>query len=154
MGRSLLLAETIINGQVVVISTSHLESLDTAEYRKKQMDIAFPILKQFKNSMLMGDFNFDSRWPNEQAGIDPNFDDIYLTLNHGVESFTMPADEYFSASRLDKIVVNKSSYFKPETINIIGRFPIPSFSGQDIMLVEQDRKVRTPSDHYGLYATF
>jgi len=47
------------------------------------MDIAFPILKLFKNSMMMGDYNFDSTWLSEQACIDNAFDDIYLSLNNG-----------------------------------------------------------------------
>jgi len=34
MGRSLLMAETIINAEPVLISTAHLESLESAEYRK------------------------------------------------------------------------------------------------------------------------
>jgi hypothetical protein len=118
------------------------------------MDISFSILKLFNNSMLMGDYNFDSSWKNEQACIDPSFDDIYLTLNQGLESFTMPASGRFGRSRLDKIVVNKSSSCKPESISIIGRFPIPSCAGQNIMEVEEDQVVRTPSDHYGLYAVF
>jgi len=83
MGRSLLIAETIINGEPFVVSTVHLESMASAPYRKAQMDISFSILKLFNNSLLMGDYNFDSSWKNEQACIDPGFDDIYLTLNHG-----------------------------------------------------------------------
>ena len=83
MGRSLLIAETIINGERFVVSTAHLESMNSAQYRKAQMEISFSILKLFNNSMLMGDYNFDSSWKNEQACIDPGFDDIFLTLNHG-----------------------------------------------------------------------
>ena len=83
MGRSLLIAETIINGERFVVSTAHLESMNSAQYRKAQMEISFSILKLFNNSMLMGDYNFDSSWKNEQACIDTGFDDIFLTLNHG-----------------------------------------------------------------------
>jgi endonuclease/exonuclease/phosphatase family metal-dependent hydrolase len=82
MGRSLLVAETIINGEPFVVSTVHLESMASAPFRKAQMEISFPILKLFNNSMLMGDFNFNSSWKNEQACIDPGFDDIFLTLNN------------------------------------------------------------------------
>lgn len=55
----------------------------------------------------MGDFNFDSSWTNEQASIDPDYDDIYLTLNNGVETFTMAKTPSFPAWRPDKILVNK-----------------------------------------------
>lgn len=47
------------------------------------------------NGFLMGDFNFDSSWKNEQANISKDFDDIYLTLNDGVESYTMPKNPLF-----------------------------------------------------------
>ena len=71
MGRSLLLCETMINGQPLIVGTVHLESLSNAVQRKKQMDIAFPVLKAIDNSFLMGDFNFNSTWKNEQESIDP-----------------------------------------------------------------------------------
>jgi hypothetical protein len=93
------------------------------------MNTSFPILKTVNNSMLMGDFNFDSSWKAEQAAIDPSFDDIYLTLNNGIESPTFPPSDGFPASRLDKIVCNKSSSWLPTQIYIIGRFPTPSFKG-------------------------
>jgi endonuclease/exonuclease/phosphatase family metal-dependent hydrolase len=65
MGRSLLLAETIINGEPIIVATSHLESLESPEERKLQMDTAFPLLKTVDNSFIMGDFNFDSSWTAE-----------------------------------------------------------------------------------------
>ncbi len=57
----------------------------------------------------MGDFNFDSSWKKEQANIDPEFDDIFLTLNAGSEGFTMPACGRCPPWRPDKIVAKKSS---------------------------------------------
>jgi len=84
MGRSLLVAETIINGEPILVSTVHLESLGSAEYREMQMNISYSNLKLVNNSMLMGDFNFDSTWKSEQACIDIyGFDDIFLSLNQG-----------------------------------------------------------------------
>ena len=65
MGRSLLLCETQINGKPLIISTVHLESLENADIRKMQMEIAFPIVKTVDDSMMMGDFNFDSSWKEE-----------------------------------------------------------------------------------------
>ena len=79
--------------------------------------------------MIMGDFNFDSSWKSEQACIDSSFDDIFVTLNQGKEIFTMPASESFPPWRPDKIIVNKSSLWTPTSINIINRFPTPSFTG-------------------------
>ena len=76
------------------------------------VDVAFPILKHVDNSFMLGDFNFHSGWKAEQAGIDPEYDDIYLTLNNGVESFTMAKTPSFDACRLDKILARKSSSWK------------------------------------------
>ena len=54
------------------------------------MNIVFPLLKTVNDSFMMGDFNFDSSWTSEQENIDKDFDDIFLTLNDGKESYTMP----------------------------------------------------------------
>lgn len=60
----------------------------------------------------------------------------------------------FSPWRPDKILANKSSNWIPKSIDIIGRFPIPSFSDEKVEDTRLDSKVRTPSDHYGLVAVF
>jgi endonuclease/exonuclease/phosphatase family metal-dependent hydrolase len=65
MGRSLLVGEAIINNEPIIVATSHLESLDTAQVRKGQMNEAFPIIKSVPNAFMMGDFNFDSSWQDE-----------------------------------------------------------------------------------------
>lgn len=57
----------------------------------------------------MGDFNFDSSWKLEQANINEEYDDIYLTMNNGEETFTMAKTPLFPAWRPDKILVKKSS---------------------------------------------
>ena len=95
MGRSLLICETLINNQPLAVATVHLESLANKYYREVQLSLSFKILAPFNNAMLMGDFNFDSSW-EEQANIDKEYDDIYLTLNNGVESFTMPKTPKFA----------------------------------------------------------
>eukprot|EP00347_Sterkiella_histriomuscorum_P019482 403341465 len=154
MGRSLLLAECQINDQPVIVATSHFESLNNQEIRKQQLEIAQPLVSLVDNGFLMGDFNFDSSWRSEQANIDKEFEDIYLTLNQGVESFTMPKTPEFPQWRPDKILVKKSSKWKPKSIDIIGRFSIPSFKLEDPLQIQVDQKVRTPSDHYALFTVF
>ena len=109
MGRSLLICETLINQKPLAVATVHLESLNNAQCRVEQMRIAFEVLNMFEDAMLMGDFNFDSSWTKEQTAIDKNFDDIYLTLNDGVETFTMPKNPRFNAWRPDKILLKRSS---------------------------------------------
>jgi len=154
MGRSLLVCETVINNQPVVVATSHFESLDNPKVRASQMQEAFKVLSKYPNSFLMGDFNFDSSWTNEQAAIDPAYSDIYLDLNGGKEGFTMAATPYFPQCRLDKILAHKSSAWRPQSIKVVGNFSIPSFKAEDPAAIAGDGKVRTPSDHLGLYSTF
>ncbi|CDW71855.1 UNKNOWN [Stylonychia lemnae] len=154
MGRSLLLCETIINDKPVIVSTAHFESLGNGPIRKQQLEISFPILSIVDDAFLMGDFNFNSTWKLEQANISKDFDDVFLTLNNGVESFTMQKTPRFSAWRPDKILAKKSSKWKAEFIQRIGLFCIPSFAGENVNDIETDQKVRTPSDHMGLFSIF
>jgi len=135
MGRTLLICETLINQRPLAIATVHLESLNNATYRAEQMKIAFEVLNSYQDAMLMGDFNFDSSWTKEQAQIDKNFEDVFLALNQGVETFTMPKTPSFAAWRPDKILLKKDSPWKAKHISVLGRFSIPSFKNEDPMLV-------------------
>lgn len=127
MGRSIVFCETLINGEPILVSTVHLESLENPEVRINQMNLSFPILKHFNNSFIMGDFNFHSTWPEQKVIDENNFDDVFLTLNSGKEALTFPSE----GVRLDKIVCNKTGKWKGEQIYIIGGFSIPSFSKED-----------------------
>lgn len=69
MGRSLLVAETEVDGQTIAVATSHFESLNNADIRKEQLGVAFDVLGKYDTALLMGDFNFDSSWNNEEKVI-------------------------------------------------------------------------------------
>jgi len=58
MGRELLLAKC--NRLGLVVATVHLESLNNAPTRFKQLEVAKQVLEQEALSVLCGDFNFDS----------------------------------------------------------------------------------------------
>ena len=73
------------------------------------MKVSFPILDKFSNSFMMGDFNFHSTWPEQKVIDENNFEDVFLALNSGIESFTMPECGHFPPWRPDKILSNKSS---------------------------------------------
>jgi len=63
MGRSLLIAEwspPLCEGRRVAVATTHLESLNNARTRAKQLRIAADALSRYKQAMIVGDFNFDS----------------------------------------------------------------------------------------------
>ena len=83
MGRNLLLTEVFLpnsnkTGKLdnLLISTSHLESLNNPHYRKNQLESSFEILNKSNYAFMMGDFNFDetcSMWKNEDGNIDPKY---------------------------------------------------------------------------------
>jgi tyrosyl-DNA phosphodiesterase 2 len=159
MGRNLLLMEIIHsfdnkNLNNILIATSHFESLNSEEYRKRQLKDSFEILNFSECAFLMGDFNFDSSWKNEEVNIDSKFNDCWFLhkeknkLNDN-ERFTMPANNYFSAWRPDRILFKNGkneNFLNLDYFEILGKDPIK----QD----EFDNIVKTPSDHYGLFALF
>jgi len=60
MDRDCLIAECVVNKEIFAFSTVHLESLDTAAVRKKQLQMISNQLKNYKYVIFTGDFNFDS----------------------------------------------------------------------------------------------
>ena len=75
MARSLLIAEVI--NRDILVCTAHFESLDNAKIRKTQMEESFKIVKEseIKNVFVVGDYNFDSTWKQEEDVI----------TNHGMK---------------------------------------------------------------------
>ena len=63
------------------------------------MEIVFKVLENSKNSILMGDFNFDSSWKKEEDWILKEYIDLYLMSEEERSSkigFTMPSNGYYS----------------------------------------------------------
>ena len=105
--RSLLIAEPIggINGKPILLATVHLESGDRREARKHQLELILKIISTCGNNMLMGDFNFNSTWKDQQSVITNNgYRDILLELI-GHEKFTMAKSPKYNEWRPDKIVI-------------------------------------------------
>lgn len=154
MNRSLLVAETVFNGETFLVSTSHLESLDNRHKRAKQMNyIQNTLLKGF-DSIFMGDFNFDYSWPDEVHHLDFNkFTDMWLALkDEHEECFTKNATTRTNPAVLDHVVLASDSQFKPDFIQRVGNFCCRNFSQDLINEIREDDIVRTPSDHLGLFS--
>lgn len=60
MGRRLEMAEITTGNERFAVGSVHLESLGSQPTRKKQLEESYAELKQFKSSVLCGDFNFCS----------------------------------------------------------------------------------------------
>jgi endonuclease/exonuclease/phosphatase family metal-dependent hydrolase len=81
MARKLLVIAPEINGQVIQIGTVHLESTrQAAATRKQQLELIFPILAGSRHAVLTGDFNFCATWPEENANLDPHYQDLWAVL--------------------------------------------------------------------------
>lgn len=157
MGRCVMVAEFLINGETLCISTVHLESLNNWNRRKKQLTFIKSILKDYENSLLMGDFNFDSEKsylpgaPLENVNLKeiyPEYIDVWENLNPDDPGKTfdttkndMLCDMKHEVMRYDRIIM-KSDRWEPKEIKMIGTEPF--------MLSNKKKGVHI-SDHFGLF---
>lgn len=157
MGRNLLFTEINYvsengNYKNFITGTSHFESLNSAKQRKNQLENSFDLLGLSDNSFLMGDFNFDSTWKQEEININKDYLDCWFMSKdkcglNDEDRYTMPKSERFPAWRPDRIIYRNSGMFELEFFEILGKEKIE----QDI---NEGGNVLTPSDHYGLFAMF
>lgn len=154
MGRSLLVGETVFNGETFLVCTSHLESLDNRKKRAEQMDYIQHDLLQDHDAIFMGDFNFDFSWPDEGQNVDfDNYCDFWRELRDPSEDdFTMNGTTRFKPVALDHILMCRHSQFAPSYIQRVGNYCVRNFRRDHINDIREDDVVRTPSDHLGLYA--
>lgn len=138
--------------QALAIATVHLESfLDDGEVRAAQLGIAFELLKEAGDAVLLGDFNFGDadRWETE--ALDRTYADLWPTLKPKDPGFTWNIESSGLAKRnsfpdepsrrLDRILV-RSQTWRPSDVRIVGDRP-----------VEPGRKDLFPSDHFGVVGT-
>ncbi len=146
-GRAYLTIQTTLLGQPFTISTSHLDSfLDSGQTRATQMDIIFAQLKEHRNAIFLGDFNFGDKEPEERS-IPDTFKDCWMVTNPNDPGYTwnielspMAKQGSFpneKSRRLDRVLV-KSKLFIPIKSTIMGNKPI---TGSEIIF---------PSDHFCL----
>lgn len=150
MGRYLLTAEFNINGQMLLVATTHLESLRHSEkIRSVQLNEIFSLLNRSENSLLLGDLNFCSSW-EENNHLDPGYSDVWQVLKPEAPGYTEDTDINIMRKalkreeqkvRFDRILLrNSKAVWRPKKINRIGMEPIST----------QHPKV-FPSDHFGLF---
>jgi len=98
----------------------------------------------------MGDFNFCSSWPEEEA-IEPDFQDVWhllrgnepgCTKDFRVNRMLQKVDQRVRQVRFDRILFRgRAPGWRPRSIELIGNRPV-SDSLPDVF----------PSDHFGLVA--
>ncbi|CAK4402738.1 unnamed protein product [Aphanomyces euteiches] len=160
MNRSLLLCK-FANDECVV-STIHLESLNSESVRKIQLKLSGKALVPFRHAMLCGDFNFDdtqpygawkpsflsrgSSAPLENAVLSselPGFIDMWPLLHPNDRGATFDGTtnpicvrDRHEVMRYDRIMM-KSDAWKGQQMSLLGLDAIDDFGIK-------------PSDHYGL----
>eukprot|EP01130_Rhizamoeba_saxonica_P012166 TRINITY_DN510_c0_g1_i1.p1 TRINITY_DN510_c0_g1~~TRINITY_DN510_c0_g1_i1.p1 ORF type:complete len:220 (-),score=51.31 TRINITY_DN510_c0_g1_i1:15-674(-) len=159
MGRLGVFSEYTLNSRKVVIATVHLESLDSTNVRKQQLELVADVFKD-ETSILMGDFNFDAKTnyhtnrnylENDNLGIVfPDHYDFWDELYPDNDGITFDSvnnlncDQGDKSTRYDRMMVSKSTdFWSLGDICILGTGPIEG--------VENDENEPVwISDHYGL----
>jgi tyrosyl-DNA phosphodiesterase 2 len=149
MGRKLLLARVLVNDTPLAVGTVHLESLrESAPYRGRQLAQIFRTLKGERDAILMGDFNFCSTWPEEQACLDPEYTDVWAALRANEPGYTADTDVNLMLAetseekrvRYDRVLVRSGTPgWAPQSVELLGTAPIAP-----------DLPEVFPSDHFGL----
>ena len=135
--------------------------METAPVRKKQLEFIGNILKQFPNSIVTGDFNFDSSRnftiiegvPLENDNLKlhlPSHQDIWPTLHPDEKGFTFDSVcnkviHHHEQMRYDRIMFfSQAQTWKSKVIDLVGTELIGEENGKPVF----------PSDHFGRVAEF
>jgi len=158
MNRNLVIGELKVKeferNKNIVFASSHYESLENEDLRKTQLENSFEVLNSFSNSLLVGDFNIDDKLQaSEIKNIDLKYYDSWLIWKNRnnlaeEDGYTYYEDKSEPAQRIDRIMLNKDSYYKLNDFEIFGKEKIQVDEKFNFGTIE------TPSDHQGLYAEF
>ena len=152
MNRYFLWLETHVNGAVLCVGTVHLESLESsAALRGHQLKAIFNALRQSRQAVIMGDFNFCASWPDENDRIDPAYHDVWSLLRGDEPGYTEDTainrmrylvKGQHKQVRFDRVLLKSSdprTGWQASSIELLGTEPI-SPAQPDVF----------PSDHFGL----
>ena len=170
MMRQLLVASFTRDSSAFAVGNVHLESLSTQPVREKQLNICKEILESDKfNSLLVGDFNFDSyiNWGYREGRLDneclmeiiPEWKDTWQVCHDTTKEKGYTYDTTLNKMlkqkrkeqmRYDRIMCHLNEQWVPNEINLFAHEEIPR-SGIDSWWCSN---AIFPSDHFGLIATF
>ncbi len=153
MGRSMTFAELVGEGQSLVVGCVHYESLDNPRARCSQIAAVQAATQDCERVVIAGDYNFSDGWPENKA-IAKEFRDLWLETREGQleQAETMPQTPVFPAWRPDHVLCKLPGDLSGASIDRLGDFTIPPYEHEGVALISKDGQVRTPSDHFGLYA--
>lgn len=163
MARSLLWARCGGRCPGLMVATTHLESLDSAPARRRQLEDAARLLREHEGAVLCGDFNFDDertwgdwRLPRPALGPEalenrvlgevlPDFADAWREVRPEERGYTFDGTEnpicirdQGERMRYDRLMARRGpGGLVPVAAELLGTGPI-------------DSRGMRPSDHYGL----
>ena len=172
--RVLLVGELEIDGRLMAVATTHMESfLEDGPVRAQQLDGIFELLGAADDAVFLGDLNFGDGEQPETDRLDARYVDPWLALHPGDPGFTWNNEENPIAGigafvgepnrRLDRILV-RSEAWTAKSCAIIGdqaagRRPLTREQRLRIQMPERPMPPPEPvtidvfpSDHYGLIA--
>jgi tyrosyl-DNA phosphodiesterase 2 len=154
MGRSCLIATILVNNRPTQVATVHLESLSNSKLREAQLFVIQHILKDNKDVVLCGDFNFDSthNWLVGMESLEndvlkqwdlANYSDVWSELHPKESGWTFDSEKNRNIQghkpeqmRYDRIM-GKCNSWKLKSIKMIGK---ENIGIKDLHM----------SDHFGL----
>ncbi len=148
MDRSLVTMKTEVAGAPWLFGTVHLESMEGAHLRGRQLEVTFEHLARHDNVVLMGDFNFCSAWTDENRRIPEDWVDVWpalrsepgFTVDTGRNAMRLRAKPQDKRVRFDRILV-RSPLATPVRIELLGTTAIKG-----------EQPALFPSDHFGVFA--
>jgi len=147
MDRKLVAIEIEVAGSVWTVATVHLESLESATIRGRQLEQVFEHLGSAPNVILCGDFNFCSSWKEENRRIPKEFVDVWpaasvdrgFTVDTELNATRARKTNGERRERFDRILV-RSSQARPTEVRLVGT-----------KQVKGETPALFPSDHFGVY---
>jgi len=158
LGRKLLVADFVFNGQSFAVATSHLESYpQDAPMRIQQLAAIFEVLseKNYDHAAFMGDFNFATAEERiSLIGSQKKYHDLWLEINgESNPGFTFDTENNQMLSemikrkqrnRIDLIIFRSASEkWKASTVKLLGTTAISKSNGRTMF----------PSDHFGVHGS-
>ncbi|MEM7353890.1 MAG: endonuclease/exonuclease/phosphatase family protein [Acidobacteriota bacterium] len=149
MGRRVVVAELLLNGESLHVVAVHLESLrSSAPVRVAQLHDLFELLASSRHSVIMGDFNFCASWP-ENDHLDSAYTDVWSRVRPQEPGYTEDTD----INRMRAFVTRKSKQVRFDRILL--RSQNPGWVAREIELLGVDPvapglPLVYPSDHFGL----
>jgi len=122
-----LVAKLGVKQQALYVATTALD-YRSEENRAASLEFLFRVLKPYKHTFLLGDFNFDDSSPAETKAIPSSYLDLWPTLISDKPGYTWdPRSNWFAAasdpqsraSRIDRIYL-RSNQWMPRSIHLVG----------------------------------